>query len=295
MKKWVLKVMLIVACVFSVFAVMSGCENEWAGFVEVKDVDELAAAISDTSVEKIKLVAGEYGYEDNHQNVVISRPLTLKGAGEEKPLIFGSIIVNLGANELRGVVVENLEISHSGQFVTKDVDGSPKVDLTKDGRRGILVNNGSVIIKNNYIHLTNEMPKTKLAHPASAIQISVLKDSGNQDKLNYSISGNTFGVYSKSQHSSSSGAVAILADIDEGQKPNLNLEQINAIFEDNEFNEGTEGFLAMYDYTKNKYAAGVFSSLDAAKYFLQSDFSSLDAGLKVEKIANVYKIVKSAS
>lgn len=292
MKKWVLKVLLVVACVFSVFAVMSGCENEWAGFVEVKDMNELVEALSDASVEKIKLVSGEYGDANNHQNLIISRPLTLKGEGE-KPVIFGSIVVNLGADELRGVVVENLEISHSGQFVTKDVDGSPKVDLTKDGRRGILVNNGSVIIKNNYIHLSNEAPETKLAHPASAIQISVLKDSTNQDKLNYSISDNTFGVYSKSQHSSSSGTVAILMDIDEGQKPNLSLEQVNAMFEDNEFKEGTEGFLAMYDYTKNKYAAGVFSSLDSAKYFLQSDFSSLDAGLKVEKIANAYKIVKA--
>ena len=48
----------------------------------------------------------------------------------------------------------------------------------------------------------------------------------------------------------------------------------------------------MYDYTKNKYVAGVFSSLEAAKYFLQTDYSSLAEGLKVEKIGNVYKIVR---
>lgn len=290
MKKWVLRSVLGIFCVISVLAVMGGCENEWAGFVEVSDFDQLAAAILDTSVEKIKVVEGNYGDENNHKNLIISRPLTIRGAGV-RPVIFGSIVVNLQAGELRGVVIENLEISHSGQFVTKDVDGAPKVDLSMDGRRGILVNNGSVIINKNYIHLTNESPESKLAHPSSAIQLSVLKDSPNQDKLNYSISGNTFGVYSKSQHSSTSGAVAILADIDEGQDLNLTLEQINAIYEDNEFEEGTEGYLAMFDYTKNKYVAGVFSSLSSAKYFLQDDFSSLEEGLKVQKVSDVYKIV----
>ena len=140
--------------------------------------------------------------------------------------------------------------------------------------------------------MANENPETKLGHPSSAIQLSVLKDAPNQDKLSYSISGNEFGKYSKSQHSSSSGAVAILADIDEGQNLNVSLEQINAIFEDNTFADGTEGYEAMYDYTKNKYVAGVFSSLEAAKYFLQTDYSSLAEGLKVEKIGNVYKIVR---
>lgn len=292
MKKWVLRIILVVIAVVLLVGTLSACGDEWAGFVEVENVQEFVSALNDTEVNKIKVKSGVYGDEANFENLIITRPLTIKGAGESRPVFFGSVIVNLSAGELRGVVIENIEISHSGEYVTKEVDGKQKVDLTRDGRRGILVNNGSVIIKNNYIHLANENPETKLGHPSSAIQLSVLKDAPNQDKLSYSISGNKFGKYSKSQHSSSSGAVAILADIDEGQNLNVSLEQINAIFEDNTFADGTEGYEAMYDYTKNKYVAGVFSSLEAAKYFLQTDYSSLAEGLKVEKIGNIYKIVR---
>ncbi len=292
MKKWVLRIILVVIAVVLLVGTLSACGDEWVGFVEVENLQEFVSALNDTEVNKIKVKSGVYGDEANFENLIITRPLTIKGAGESRPVLFGSVIVNLSAGELRGVVIENIEISHSGEYVTKEVDGKQKVDLTRDGRRGILVNNGSVIIKNNYIHLANENPETKLGHPSSAIQLSVLKDAPNQDKLSYSISGNEFGKYSKSQHSSSSGAVAILADIDEGQNLNVSLEQINAIFEDNTFADGTEGYEAMYDYTKNKYVAGVFSSLEAAKYFLQTDYSSLAEGLKVEKIGNIYKIVR---
>lgn len=292
MKKWVLRIILVVIAVVLLVGTLSACGDEWAGFVEVENLQEFVSALNDTEVNKIKVKSGVYGDEANFENLIITRPLTIKGAGKSRPVLFGSVIVNLSAGELRGVVIENIEISHSGEYVTKEVDGKQKVDLTRDGRRGILVNNGSVIIKNNYIHLANENPETKLGHPSSAIQLSVLKDAPNQDKLSYSISGNEFGKYSKSQHSSSSGAVAILADIDEGQNLNVSLEQINAIFEDNTFAEGTEGYEAMYDYTKNKYVAGVFSSLEAVKYFLQTDYSSLAEGLSVEKIGNVYKIVR---
>lgn len=292
MKKWVLRIILVVIAVVLLVGTLSACGDEWAGFVEVENVQEFVSALNDTEVNKIKVKSGVYGDEANFENLIITRPLTIKGAGESRPVFFGSVIVNLSAGELRGVVIENIEISHSGEYVTKEIDGKQKVDLTRDGRRGILVNNGSVIIKNNYIHLANENPEKKLGHPSSAIQLSVLKDAPNQDKLSYSISGNKFGKYSKSQHSSSSGAVAILADIDEGQNLNVSLEQINAIFEDNTFADGTEGYEAMYDYTKNKYVAGVFSSLEAAKYFLQTDYSSLAEGLKVEKIGNIYKIVR---
>ena len=258
MKKWVLRIILVVIAVVLLVGTLSACGDEWAGFVEVENLQEFVSALNDTEVNKIKVKSGVYGDEANFENLIITRPLTIKGAGESRPVFFGSLIVNLSAGELRGVVIENIEISHSGEYVTKEVDGKQKVDLTRDGRRGILVNNGSVIIKNNYIHLANENPEKKLGHPSSAIQLSVLKDAPNQDKLSYSISGNEFGKYSKSQHSSSSGAVAILADIDEGQNLNVSLEQINAIFEDNTFADGTEGYEAMYDYTKNKYVAGVF-------------------------------------
>ncbi|MGN1162722.1 MAG: hypothetical protein ACI4T2_02250 [Christensenellales bacterium] len=292
MKKWVLRIILIIIATILLVGTLSACGDEWAGYVEVDNLEELFAAIEDENVGKIKVNSGVYGEQSNYENLIITRPLTLKGAGEKQPVFFGSIVVNLAAGQLRGVVIDNIEISHSGEYVTKEVDGNQKVDLSKDGRRGILVNNGSVTIKNNNIHLTNQNPETKLAHPSSAIQLSVLKDAPNQDKLSYSISNNTFGKYSRSQHSSSSGAVAILADIDEGQALNFSLEQINAVYEDNNFADGTEGYEAMYDYTKNKYVAGVFSSIEAAEYFLQSDYSSLDEGLKVEKIGNVYKIVK---
>lgn len=267
MKKWVLRIILVVIAVVLLVGTLSACGDEWVGFVEVENLQEFVSALNDPGVDKIKVKSGVYGDEANFENLIITRPLTIKGAGESRPVLFGSVIVNLSAGELRGVVIENIEISHSGEYVTKEVDGKQKVDLTRDGRRGILVNNGSVIIKNNYIHLANENPETKLGHPSSAIQLSVLKDAPNQDKLSYSISGNEFGKYSKSQHSSSSGAVAILADIDEGQNLNVSLEQINAIFEDNTFAEGTEGYEAMYDYTKTNMLRGCFHHLKRRSIF----------------------------
>ena len=113
MKKWVLRIILVVIAVVLLVGTLSACGDEWAGFVEVENLQEFVSALNDTEVNKIKVKSGVYGDEANFENLIITRPLTIKGAGESRPVLFGSVIVNLSAGELRGVVIENIEMHES--------------------------------------------------------------------------------------------------------------------------------------------------------------------------------------
>ena len=79
MKKWVLRIILVVIAVVLMVGTLSACGDEWAGFVEVENLQEFVSALNDPGVDKIKVQSGVYGDKTNFENLIITRPLTIKG------------------------------------------------------------------------------------------------------------------------------------------------------------------------------------------------------------------------
>ncbi len=281
---------LMFAMVLSSAIFMSACNNEEEGWVNVSNRVELINAIKNDSVNKIKVASGNYGSSEDYLNLVVERPITIKGEGDTKPIIYGSVVIQLADNEVDPAIIENLEISHSGQYVT--IEGTRDVDFDKDGRRGVLVRNGSAVIRNNYIHLTEENPESKLYAAPTGIQISVLSSNTVKDRLNYVVKDNVIGVYKSSQTSASSKPTGILAatDVSCNEELKLTKSQLDAIFQNNDFKQGTECFACLYDYTLGKYVAGAFGSEAAAKSFLGEDYSSIPSGSSINQVNGVWVI-----
>ena len=247
-----------------------GCDDKVE--VKVSTREELLTAVANEEVDKIIVKAGNYGSPDDYQNIVVERPVEIEGEKGTKPVIYGSIVVLLDSNETKPVEIENLEISHSGLYVRNDQG----VDLSKDGRRGILVKNGSVSIEDNYIHLTEENPQEKYTTSPTGIQISVGATTPDavKQKLTYEIEGNRLGMYSTIQSSASSVPVAILCATDEAANEKLNLSEKDfaEIFLDNTFIEDSQCYTAYYDYARGRYIAGAFSNEASCKKFLGDDY-----------------------
>ena len=284
--KALLLALLILPCAFLTFACLE--MNPWLGYTEVDSRAELIEAIADDEIDKIKVVAGDFGSATDYQNIVIDRPVTIKGAGEEKPIIFGSIVVQLENDETGVVHVENLEISHSGLYVT--IEGTRTVDLTKDGRRGVLVKNGGVVIKNNYIHLTDETPDPLLYAASTGIQLSVSGTNPSQDQLTYTVEGNRIGVYNKTQNGANSSATGILCASGNEQNAVLNMTKTaaTAMFYNNTFDQGTDCFVAYYDYVAGQYVSGAFANENVAKRLLGEEcYNTAVTDEKIEIVESV--------
>ena len=73
MKKWVLRIILVVIAVVLLVGTLSACGDEWAGFVEVENLQEFVSALNDTEVNKIKVKSGVYGDEANFENLINSK------------------------------------------------------------------------------------------------------------------------------------------------------------------------------------------------------------------------------
>ncbi len=246
------------------------------------------SAIENTEVDKIKVLSGNYGSSDEYDNLVIKRPITIKGSGEERPIIFGSIVVLLEDDEINPVKIENLEISHSGLYVPSDTNNQ------KDGRRGIKVLNGSVEVKNNYIHLTNQNPETKLITAPTGIQLSVSSTSSKEkkDMLSYVIEGNKIGKYSRSQTSASSDPTALVGEYNINKEINIDRNWIDNFYNQNTFEDGTDCYGCVFNYQTNKYTAGIFSSEQVVKTFAGNSYQYVDSSLEVKQVGDVWKLVE---
>ena len=73
MKKWVLRIILVVIAVVLLVGTLSACGDEWTGFVEVENLQEFVSALNDTEVNKIKVKSGVYGDEANFENLINSK------------------------------------------------------------------------------------------------------------------------------------------------------------------------------------------------------------------------------
>lgn len=292
MKKRILSICLMLVIFCSSVVMFSACSDPWKDYTEVSSRLELISAVQNEEVSKIKVVAGNYGSVSDYMNIVVTRPITIKGEGETKPVIYGSIVVMLDDAETDPVTIENLEISHSGEYVK--VAGTSDVDFTKDGRRGVLVKNGGVVIKNNYIHLTDQNPATKLYAAPTGIQISVLSTNTVKNQLSYVVENNRIGKYAMSQTSASSEPVAVNCATMQNGDLNLTKAQVMDMFNNNTFDAGSECYIAMFDYNIVKYTAGAFSSEENAKTYMGDDYSYLADGLQVSEVDGAWIIVEQA-
>lgn len=215
---------------------------------------------------------------------VISVPISIKGATKEsgKYKVEGIFRIDLTEmTETEPVKIENLEISHTG----KRGDGTAQ----QDERRGILIKNGAVQLKNNYIHLSDETTTT-LATAPTGIQISVSASNTVQDQLTYLIEGNRIGKYHFGQTTASSSPSGILVDYDTDQNVNITFDDVYGIYEANIFDDETEAYINAFDYRILKYTAGVFKDSATVLTYIGNDLEYLADGLEIKTIENSTRV-----
>lgn len=194
---------------------------------------------------------------DESKVYIVTKPINLIGKGF-RPVIEGSIRIELADDIIEPFTMTNLEIEHNGQY-NNGVKGL-------DERRGVLVKNGSVEITKCYIHLEENVADLYAA--PTGIQISVSGTNPIKNQLTYKIENNIIGVYNKSQTTASSAPCGILLVTDPSPAWNevLNMTEGNAlyIFNSNIFEEGSDYLFAYYDYEAAAYKVGVFGSREIA-------------------------------
>ena len=172
-----------------------------------------------------------YNNLKDNKNVVITKPLTIKGvisSNQIKPKFYGSITINLSGEE-DSVKVENIDIVHQGTLA----DG-----LNNDTRFGINLVSGGLELKSCNISLDNN---TTPDFDASGIVIS--RDISSQSMMPIIIKGNSFGDYETDTKTLSSAM--IIRSNKEGAYKNLNLNA-SEIYNSNTFSTGTNGNQFVY-------------------------------------------------
>lgn len=223
---------------------------------------------------------------NDQKTYIITKSIVIEG--NDKPKIYGNFRIELDNGEVNPVTIKNLEIIHNGLF-QYDLNNKPMIN--KDERRGIVVINGGVNLQDNYIHLLDENPSQRLYSASTGIQIGVSEENGYSEQYRYVISNNRIGKYARSQTTSSSEPTGILLVDDVEAKLNLTEEEINNIYTNNTFDEGTECFLAAFDYETYEYNAGFFSTLEIAKSFVGNNNEYLGNNRSLIQDNEIYKIV----
>lgn len=268
--------------------------NEEKDYYEVKDIinqkhtlkimltDKLdLKSLLTNSIKNDEIVIAKDILKESQEDLIgylVTKPLIIKGEEKEnsKYKVEGIFRIELSdMQETMPVRIENLEISHSGLRG----DGTAQ----KDERRGVLVKNGSVILIDNYIHLSNE-EVTTLPNAPTGVQLSVSVESEVSDQLSYTLSGNRIGVYKFSQTTASSSPSGILIDYDENQVTNISFDEVNQMYNSNTFDDDTEAYINAFDYRQVRYTAGVFKNENIAKEYMGEEYEYLAEGLTVQTL-----------
>lgn len=276
-------------CFLLTFAFFCGCATEsvsgkkdFKATINGVNYGSLTEAVSYAkSGDTIKI------YDDltDHKNVVIDKPLSIKGiisAKQVRPKFYGSITVDLGG-ESDSASIEDLEIIHEGV----KADG-----INNDTKIGIKLIDGGLKVKSSKIWLDEGSSPDP---DASGVVIS--RKLGSKNTMPITIEGNDFGSY-KSDKKHLSGALIVKNG---GEFENLNVNE-GQIYTDNSFAHNDEGnvFISI-DYSNGDmvYSYFVTSSVDELVGALLdcqsengSDFTlipSFPLELKVEKPVTVEK------
>lgn len=165
--------------------------------------DTLSAAITAAKAGDVITVYNDVTENEGNIKYIIRKALTISGAYGAtgvKPVIKGTFAVDInGINDGSDVVtIENLEIVHNGVYV--------KDGWTQDTKGAVVLQDGGITLKNNYIHLVNPAP-ANVSNSPSGLQLSRRGASVSTGAI--TVSGNTFGAYPKYSDKTNTIATAI--------------------------------------------------------------------------------------
>ena len=165
--------------------------------------DTLSAAITAAKAGDVITVYNDVTENEGNIKYIIRKALTISGAYGAtgvKPVIKGTFAVDInGINDGSDVVtIENLEIVHNGVYV--------KDGWTQDTKGAVVLQDGGITLKNNYIHLVNPAP-ANVSNSPSGLQLSRRGASVSIGAI--TVSGNTFGAYPKYSDKTNTIATAI--------------------------------------------------------------------------------------
>lgn len=165
--------------------------------------DTLSAAITAAKAGDVITVYNDVTENEGNIKYIIQKALTISGAYGAtgvKPVIKGTFAVDInGINDGSDVVtIENLEIVHNGVYV--------KDGWTQDTKGAVVLQDGGITLKNNYIHLVNPAP-ANVSNSPSGLQLSRRGASVSTGAI--TVSGNTFGAYPKYSDKTNTIATAI--------------------------------------------------------------------------------------
>lgn len=165
--------------------------------------DTLSAAITAANTGDVITVYNDVTENEGNIKYIIRKALTISGAYGAtgvKPVIKGTFAVDInGVSDGTDVVtIENLEIVHNGVYV--------KDGWTQDTKGAVVLQDGGITLKNNYIHLINPAP-ANVSNSPSGLQLSRRGASVSTGAI--TVSGNTFGAYPKYSDKTNTIATAI--------------------------------------------------------------------------------------
>lgn len=165
--------------------------------------DTLSAAITAAKAGDVITVYNDVTENEGNIKYIIQKALTISGAYGAtgvKPVIKGTFAVDInGISDGSDVVtIENLEIVHNGVYV--------KDGWTQDTKGAVVLQDGGITLKNNYIHLVNPAP-ANVSNSPSGLQLSRRGASVSTGAI--TVSGNTFGAYPKYSDKTNTIATAI--------------------------------------------------------------------------------------
>lgn len=165
--------------------------------------DTLSAAITAAKAGDVITVYNDVTENEGNIKYIIRKALTISGAYGAtgvKPVIKGTFAVDInGVSDGSDVVtIENLEIVHNGVYV--------KDGWTQDTKGAVVLQDGGITLKNNYIHLVNPAP-ANVSNSPSGLQLSRRGASVSTGAI--TVSGNTFGAYPKYSDKTNTIATAI--------------------------------------------------------------------------------------
>ena len=178
-------------------------ESGYVVAIGIVKYDTLSAAITAAKAGDVITVYNDVTENEGNIKYIIQKALTISGAYGAtgvKPVIKGTFAVDInGVSDGSDVVtIENLEIVHNGVYV--------KDGWTQDTKGAVVLQDGGITLKNNYIHLVNPAP-ANVSNSPSGLQLSRRGASVSTGAI--TVSGNTFGAYPKYSDKTNTIATAI--------------------------------------------------------------------------------------
>ena len=183
----------------------NGIYNVKGGYtisIGATNYDTLSEAIAAANTGDVIKIHDDITENEGNIKYIIDKAITVRGmiVGGVKPVINGTFAIDInGVSDGSDVVtIENLEIVHNGVYV--------KDGWTQDTKGAVVLQDGGLTLKNNYIHLVNPAP-ANVSNSPSGLQLTRRGASVSTGAI--TVSGNTFGAYPKYSDKTNTIATAI--------------------------------------------------------------------------------------